>query len=316
MSFEVLIPQPIDPVGVEYLTSRGYQVRMGCGTREEDMIREGRNCDAILARTEKVTRKFMESCEKLKVIGRHGIGVNNLDLKAAKERNIVVTVTPHANTNAVAEHAMMLVCALFKNAFFFDKAVRGGEFRLRDQFLTNELEGKELGIFGCGRIGKLFAQKAALGFGMKVTCYDPYIDKDSLPGYISWCGDMEEVAARSDVVSLHLPALESTLKMVNAEFLAKLKPTAYLVNVARGELVDEAALADALTAGKLAGAAVDVFDPEPPQQNSPLLSCPNIILTPHNAALSKEAMKAMALQSAESIVDVLEGRQPKWPLQL
>lgn len=146
----------------------------------------------------------MESCEKLKVIARHGIGVNNLDLDVAKERNIVVTVTPHANTNAVAEHAMMLICALSKNVLFFDKAVRRGEFHLRDQFLTNELSGKELIIFGCGRIGKLLAQKAALSFGMKVTCYDPYIDKDSLPEYISWCGDIEEAATRGDVVSLHL----------------------------------------------------------------------------------------------------------------
>lgn len=316
MRFEVLIPQPIDPAGVEYLTSRGCRVRMGCGAGEEDMIREGRSCDAILARTEKVTRKFMEACKKLKVIGRHGVGVNNLDLAAAKERNIVVTVTPHANTNAVAEHAMMLVCALSKNVFFFDKAVRAGDFSLRDQFLTNELAGKELGIFGCGRIGRLFAQKAALGFGMKVTCYDPYIDQASLPEYISWGEDMETVAARSDVLSLHLPALDHTYKMVNAEFLAKLKPQACLVNVARGELVDEAALAEALTAGRLAGAAVDVFDPEPPQKDSPLLSCPNVILTPHNAALTREAMRTMALQSAESIVDVLEGRQPKWPLPL
>ncbi len=233
----------------------------------------------------------MESCEKLKVIARHGIGVNNLDLDVAKERNIVVTATPHANTNAVTEHAMMLICALSKNVLFFDKAVRRGEFHLRDQFLTNELSGKELSIFGCGHIGKLLAQKAALGFGMKVTCYDPYIDKDSLPEYISWCGDIEEATARGDVVSLHLPALENTHKMVNAEFLARMKPQAYLVNVARGELVDEAALADALLAGRL----VDVYDPDPPQKNSPLITCPNIILTPHNAALSKEAVKAVML---------------------
>ncbi len=315
MAFKVLIPQVVSQVGVDYLESNGCIVDMNCGTDEAEMIRRGRDCDAMIARTEKVSGSFLRSCPRMKVIGRLGVGVNNLDLEAAKELGICVTTTPGANSNTVAEHAMTLICALSKHLIFFDSELRKGGFALRNRFLVSDLEGKKLGIIGCGRIGRLLAKKAAFGFGMKVYGYDPYVPAGQFEEYIEYAPEMDDILKDCDFVSLHMPATPETFRMIGGKQFAAMKPSAYFINVARGEVVDTEALVSALENGVIAGAGIDVFDPEPPAADCPLFRCSNCIVTPHNAALSHEAMARMALTAAEDVVAVLNGREPRWPLR-
>lgn len=317
MAFKVLIPQVISQVGVDYLEANGCVVDMNCGTDEAEMIRHGQDCDAMIARTEKVSGAFLRACPNLKAIGRLGVGVNNLDLETAKELGIRVTITPGANSNTVAEHAMSLMCALSKNILFFDRELRKGEagFAQRNKHLVSDLEGKTLGIIGCGQIGRLLAKKAAFGFGMKVYGYDPYVPADKFEDYIGYMATMEELLRTCDYVSLHMPATPETYRMIGAEQFAMMKPSAYFINVARGEVVDSAALAAALDNDVIAGAGIDVFDPEPPTVECPLFHCKNCIVTPHNAALSHEAMARMALAAATDVLSILNGEEPKWPLK-
>lgn len=314
MRFKVLIPQNISPVGVSYLENNGCTVDMGCGTNEETMIRQGADCDAVLARTEKLSAAFLASCKQLKVIGRHGVGVNNIDLDAVKELGIKITVTPEANGNTVAEHAMMLIASLAKNTLFFDKAVRNGNFEYRNKYFVSDLKDKTLGIIGVGKIGRLLAKKAVYGFEMRAMGYDPFVLADKFEEHIAFAPDIETILRKCDFVSLHLPATKDTMKIIGEKEFTLMKPTAFFVNVARGEVVDGQALLKALQNKTIKGAAIDVFDPEPPKEDNPLFSLDNVILTPHNAALSQEAMDRMALHAAMGIVSVLKGENPLWPL--
>lgn len=316
MKHKILIPQAISPIGIEYLESHGCLVDMGCGTDEAEMIRRGQDCDGLLARTERISGNFLRSCKKLKVIGRHGVGVNNIDLQAAKSLGIRVTVTPTANSNTVAEHAMALICALSKELVFFDSAIRNNQFNLRNQKLVSDLRGKTLGIIGCGNIGRLLASKAKFGFEMNVVGYDPFIPEERFETFIRYEPEMDHLLQTSDFISLHLPATKDTYKLIGSSQFSMMQPSAFFINVARGEIVDETALFDALKRGVIAGAGIDVYDPEPPLPDNPLFGLPNCILTPHNAALSHEAMNRMALHAAMGIVSVLNGEEPQWPLCL
>ena len=247
----------------------------------------------------------------MKIIARHGAGLDNIDLDYAKERGIVVTYTPGANSNSVAEHTLALMLACAKNIPVFDRITREGDWVRRDTDKTIDLAGKTLGLIGFGRISAMVAKKAALGLDMKILLYRTHHETE-LPDYIEETQSMEEVLQKSDFVSFHMPLRADTKKIINRKTLGMMKETAYFINMGRGGSVDEEDLYEVLFEHKIAGAAIDVFATEPPGKDNPLFQLENLIVSPHNAAHSFDSMERMAYGAATEIVRVLNGRQPKW----
>ncbi len=314
MAYKVLIPQDIDEEGKKYLTDRNYEIKMGSGSSVENIIEDVKDCDAIIARTAAYPREVMEASKKLKVIGRHGVGVDNVDVQAATELGIYVTNALLSNACSVAEQAIGLIIASAKKMIRCDKALRNGNFEIRNQIQGIELQGKTLGLIGLGRIGAIVAKKAALGLDMKVMAYDPFVNQEDIISEIELVRTRDSVFKNADFVSLHLPVTDKTRKSIGKAEFEMMQPTAYLINTARGEIVNEKELVQALKAGEIAGAGLDVYEQEPPQKNNPLFDLENVIVTPHNAAHTKEAAKRMALHAAMGVHEVLSGEQPSWPV--
>ena len=305
----ILLPQDIAESGKKYLLKRGYELKVGQGISEEEIIKDVKGCSAVIARLGVFGRKMMESEPGLRVIARHGVGYDNIDLICAEEKGIWVTNDPVSNQNAVAEHCISLLLSCSKNIPFMDKAVREGRFFLRNQIFTNELQGKVLGIVGFGRIGCMVAQKAEKGFGMKILVYDPYAQEI---GEARRADTLKEVLEQSDFVSLHFPLSNKTKGMFGAREFAWMKPNAWFINGARGELVKEKDLIQALKSKTIAGAALDVFEKEPPELDNELFKFDNVVLSPHNAALTKETMERMSMIAAKAVDAVLSGERPEF----
>ena len=312
MAYKVLIPQDIAAEGKAYLLDRGYEIKMGSGATVDAIKRDVVDCDAILARTAPFPAEVMEAAPKLRVIARHGVGVDNIDLAAAERLGIWVTNAPLSNSNTVAEVTVGMVIALGRQFTYTEREFRAGNFEIRNKVRGMDLEGKTLGIVGLGKIGRLVANKARLGLGMNILAYDPYVPKDQAPEGVTMAESWEEIFSRPDFVSLHMPFTGA--KLVGMKEFSLMKPTAYLVNMARGEVVREDELIEALRQKKIAGAALDVFEKEPPDRDNPLLSMDNVIVTPHNAALTTECTIRMAVHAAIGIDEVLTGRTPQWPV--
>jgi D-3-phosphoglycerate dehydrogenase len=314
MAYKVLIPQDITEDGKKFLRDKGYQVKLGSGISLEQILADVADCDAILARTAQFPRKVFEVGSKVRVIGRHGVGVDNIDVAACTELGVWVTYAPESNSSSVAEHTVGLIIAAAHNLVRCDREFRSGNFEIRNQLMGVDLEGKTVGVLGLGRIGRMVARKCLVGLGMKVIGYDPFVASvPDLPGVVI-VKEWERVFREADFVTLHLPSSKETRGIVGARELGLMKPTAYLINCARGELVQEGELIRVLKEKKIAGAALDVFEKEPPGRDNPLMGLDNITLSPHNAALTKEAALRMALHAAMGIDDVLSGRTPKWPV--
>ena len=313
MSYTVLIPQDIVEEGKKYLTDKGYAIKMGKGITAAQIAEDVRDCDAILARTAPFPREVIEAGKRLKVIGRHGVGCDNIDLAACTERGIYVTYAPESNANSVAEYTVGMIIALARYFLPGDKATRAGQWEMRNKFPAVDLEGKILALVGAGRVGSMVAKKAFFGLDMQILVYDPYIKEVKGVPEAKIVTDLESVFPQADFISLHLPAMPQTRGMIGKKYFEMMKKSAFLVNAARGEIVNEKELYEILASRRIAGAALDVFDPEPPLADNPLYNLDNVILTPHNAALTKEAMTRMALHAAMGIDDVLSGRPPKWP---
>lgn len=314
MEKKVLIPSDISQPGKDYLAEKGYTIKMGRGTDEQTILEDVADCDALLARNEHITRAIMEAAPRLKVISKHGVGLDKIDLDAARELNIWVTNGPLSNTVAVAEHTMMLILACAKKLVFFDRAARRGDYDIRNRVKGMDLEGKTLGLLGLGKIGGMVAKKAIHGFGMQVIGYDPYLPPERRDPELTYCDTMEEIFRQADVVSIHMPSTPETRGSINKDLIGLMKPTAYLVNAARGDLIREEDLVEALRAGTIAGAGLDVFNEEPPKPDNPLFQLPNVTLTPHNAALTLETTDRMGLHAAIGIDEILSGREPSWPV--
>ena len=314
MSYTILIPSDISQVGKDYLRDKGYSIKMGRGLDEQTIMEDVAECDALLARNEHITRKIMEAGTRLKVISKHGVGLDKIDLDAAQDLNIWVTNGPLSNTVAVAEHTMMLILACAKKLVYFDNAIRSGDYDIRNRVKGMDLEGKTLGLLGLGKIGGMVAKKAIHGFGMQVIGYDPYLPPERRDPELTYCDTMEEIFAGSDIVSIHMPSTPETRGSINKDLIGLMKPTAYLVNAARGDLIREEELVEALRAGTIAGAGLDVFNEEPPKPDNPLFQLPNVTLTPHNAALTLETTDRMGLHAAIGIDEILSGREPSWPV--
>lgn len=311
MSYLVYIPQDIEEAGKEYLTEKGYEYKVGSDISQETLIREVAECDAILTRSNAIiNEQVIQAGKNLKVIAKYGVGLDNIDIKAATKRNIYVTNTPEANANVVAEHVMAFMLALSKNLLPMDKELRKGNFSFRSKRFSVDLEHKTLGIIGLGRIGRLVAKKAHHGFDMNVIGYDPYIT--STISEIEKVDGMEQIFRNSDFITLHLPLTEGTRGIIGTKEFSMMKPSAYFINAARGGVANEGALAEALEQGVIAGAGIDVFEQEPPAMDNRLFSLENVIVTPHSAALSKEGSDRMSLHAAMEVDQVLSGEKPKW----
>jgi phosphoglycerate dehydrogenase-like enzyme len=264
------------------------------------------DADGFIAGLDEVDAAAIQSAGCLQVIARYGVGVNNVDLDTARQRGIVVTNTPGSNSKSVAELTVVLILNLLRPVMQAAQETRQGGWPRLKGFA---LEGRTLGLVGLGSIGKEVARRLA-GFDCQLLAYDPIQDLDFADDWQITYTSLEELLARADIVSLHLPALPETLGLVDERFLSRMKPGAWLVNTARGELVDEPALYTALVEGHLAGAALDVFAQEPPGAASPLLLLPQVLPTPHMGAHTDGATNAMGRMALEDCLAVLQGRDP------
>jgi D-3-phosphoglycerate dehydrogenase / 2-oxoglutarate reductase len=312
MKKKILIVQAIHERGMQVFDER-FDVRVASDPSEATVIKEIKGVEGVVVRMAPFTRKLIEAAAALKVIGRHGVGVDTIDVQAATEKGIVVTNTPNANATSVAEHTLTAIGALAKRVVVYDRAIRHRQWELRNSYGAIDLDGRILGLVGVGRIGSMVARRAAAAYNMKAIAFDPYITPEkALEMGVTLCNAMDDVFRQADVVSLHTPLTPETRRLVNADRLRLMKPTAFLVNFSRGEVIDERALYEALKAGVIAGAAIDVYDPEPPLDDNPLFELDNILLSPHSAALTGECVIRMATGAAEGVVDVLSGRRPQF----
>ncbi|HAA04841.1 MAG TPA: phosphoglycerate dehydrogenase, partial [Syntrophobacteraceae bacterium] len=248
------------------------------------------------------------------VIARHGVGYENVDVARATELGIWVTFTPESNANTVAEHTIGCIIALARNFVRSDCELRRGNWNFRNQVMGTDLGGKVLGVVGLGKIGRRVAKKAALGLDMKVLAYDPHLGAEQAPEYVTPAASWEELFSISDFVTLHIPGGQKTKGIVSRREFSMMKKSAFLINAARGDIVNEGDLIEALLQGTIAGVALDVYAQEPPDPETPLLSMNNAMLTPHNAAHTRECLVRMAHDAARGIDEVLTGKRPTWPV--
>jgi D-3-phosphoglycerate dehydrogenase len=263
--------------------------------------------DAILLRTQPLTAELVAKAPSLKIVSRHGVGYDAVDVKALTARNIPLAIVGDVNSRAVAEHTLMLMLSAARRTVAHDHAARSGDWNIRNAFETTELDGKHLLLLGLGRIGRRVAQLAQ-AFGMRVTAYDPFVTREAMESLgVANAATIHEALPLADYISLHVP-LSPKGPVIGPSELALMKPSAIIVNAARGGLVDEMALDQALRQGRLAAAALDVLAEEPPASSHPLLSNPKVTISPHSAGLTAECAARMAISSVQNILDFFEGR--------
>ncbi|MBW2058705.1 MAG: hydroxyacid dehydrogenase [Deltaproteobacteria bacterium] len=313
--FKVLLYEPMHAEGTRLLEEK-CRVVYADSFDEEALIRQASDVDGIVIRANgSVSRPVIESAPRLKVIGRHGVGLENIDLKAARERGITVVYTPDANTESVAEHFVALALMLAKKMVLADRALRAGTWQARYELIGEELRGKTLGVMGFGRIGQQTARICRYGFGMAVLYHDlvryPRVEKELGAKPL----DPETLFAEADFVSINLPLLDQTRGLVDAHLLRRMKPTAFLINMARGPVWKESDVVRALEEHWIAGAGSDVYEVEPAPADNPLFAQDSFVGTPHMAAHTEEGMIRMSMV-ARDIIAVLEGRAPEFPVPL
>jgi D-3-phosphoglycerate dehydrogenase / 2-oxoglutarate reductase len=303
-TYSVLVADPIHEDGRKLLSDRNdLRVDVATGLDEAGLMAKIADYDALIVRSNtRVTRPVIAAAQALKVIGRAGIGVDNIDVSAATERGIVVFNTPDANATTTAELTVAHLLSLSRHLPQADRSVRKNEWR-PSRFIGTELAGKTIGIIGFGTIGRLVAARC-LGLKMRVVAYDPFVTPEIMKEAGAEPLDLDAVLATADCVTLHCPLIEKTRNLLDKTRIAAMKPGARIVNCARGGLVDEGALFEALTSGHIAGAALDVYVEEPPT-GSPLLTLDNIVLTPHLGASTQEAQQAVSIQIAQDIANFL-----------
>jgi D-3-phosphoglycerate dehydrogenase len=305
---KIWIADRLGPEAVQVLAQAGYEVIERSGLAGSELGTALAGSDALLVRgATKVTRDVIAKANGLRAVARAGSGVDNIDLAACREKGIAVFNAPGANAVSVAEHAWALILALFRRIPEAAASMRAGRWDKAD-LGGREVRGKTLGVVGFGRIGQEVG-RIGLAFGCHVLAHDPLVDVEDTVAGVS-ASSLDDLLAVSDIVTLHAPLLPETRGLLSAERLSRLKPTAVLVNCARGDLVDEAALERVLADGKLAGAGLDVFTVEPPGDRA-ILRLPNVVATPHVAASTPEAQKRAGIEAASAIRDFLAtGRAP------
>ena len=309
----ILIIQPIDKSGIEILENHpDYNFEIIDGTDLEEIKKKIIECDGISIRTAKLPAEVIRGAKNLKVISRHGVGYDNIDLEAAKEKNITISITATANAVAVAEHVMFMLLNISKRKDMYDKTVKSGRFNDRNKLpKTIELWNKNILIMGFGRIGKSLI-KRCIGFEMNVYVYDPFVSKEeieSLGG--KKIEDLKEGVKKMDALTLHMPLNEKTKNIINYDVLKNMKKNCIIINASRGGIINESDLNKSLNENKIFGAGLDVFDTEPPDNDNPLLKNDKTFLSPHTAAFTEECMVRMGKETIQNIIDFFDKKLEK-----
>ncbi|MBM3939314.1 MAG: phosphoglycerate dehydrogenase [SAR202 cluster bacterium] len=311
----ILVADPVDNAGVQRLKAAGHQVDVKHGLKPHELEAIIGDYEALAVRSEtKVTAAVLAKARKMQVVGRAGVGVDNIDLEAATQHGVAVVNAPTGNTVAAAEHALAMMMALSRYIPQADASMRRGEWNRR-AFMGVEMRNKTLGVIGLGKVGSEVARRAK-AFPMRILAYDPYVPQDFARSMGVETVDMDTLLAQSDYITIHTPLTAATKHLIGAEQFEKLKPGVRIVNAARGGLVDETLLDAALKSGKVAGAALDVFSQEPPPQNMPLLANPKCILTPHLGASTEEAQVEVAVEVAEQMLAILNGQPARYTVNV
>jgi D-3-phosphoglycerate dehydrogenase len=279
------------------------------GSDPAELMEKIRDADAVTIRTALLPAAAIERAERLKIVSRHGVGYDNIDVAALTARRIPLAIAADANATAVAEHTLYFMLALAKRGLAYDRATRENRWAVRNSLDAVDLLGRRVLVMGFGRIGREVARRCA-AFGMAVMVYDPYVQANTIEaaGDYRSIPDFEAALSQTDILTVHMPLGEESRSLIGAQELSRLPPHAFVINAARGGIIDEPALYDALTTGKIAAAALDVFDQEPPPADHPLFTLPNVLLTPHSAGLSKEAAIRMAISTARNALAGIDGK--------
>ena len=306
---KILIIQPIHQEGIKLLQNNSeYEFEVVENIEINFLKNKIKNCDGVSIRTAKLSGDVIEAANNLKIISRHGVGYDNIDLKVSKQKNITLAITATANAVAVAEHVMFMILNISKRGNMYDDTVKSGKFNERNKLpKTVELWNKNILIAGFGRIGQALI-KRCLGFEMNVFVYDPYVSKE----FIEKEGgtkveDLSEASKDMDAISLHIPLNNETKNIVNYELLKSMKKNCIIINAARGGIVNEVDLDRALNEDLIFGAGLDVFETEPPIENNPLLQNKKVFLSPHTAAFTEECMTRMGKETVQNIIDFFDG---------
>jgi len=307
--WNVLLPRQIGPSGPESITDFAQCTSMADYDSDEAALDDIGRYDAIIFRLADLDAEVIDRADNLKVIAKHGAGLDSVDIEAASRRNIVVCNTPGANSRSVAEHAITLLFAVRRNVRIADRHVRDGNWD-RSAYTGQELTGGTLGLFGFGSIARETSDLAH-GIGQDVLMYDPYVPDDDVPARVERISEFDELFARSDAVTVHAPLTSETHHAISTAELDALGENGVLINTARGAIVDEAALLDALESDTLGGAGLDTFEEEPPGPENPLYDRDDVILTPHVGGVTREALERMSQRAAANVRTVYEGAVPK-----
>jgi D-3-phosphoglycerate dehydrogenase len=316
---KIFLTEPIHDSGVNILREAGLNVLVSPSTDADTLIKFVKSdVYGIIVRTSPLEGRVLKAGKNIKIISRTGIGYNNIDLRTAEELNILITNVPDANVYSVTEYIFTALLILSRKLVLGDRALREGKLSSPNASLPgmvrkcnlggNELPGKTLGIIGLGKIGRNVAELANDFLKMKILAFDPYVSE--APSFLELVQDVEDIYRKADYVTLHTPLSKDTENMIGTKQLALMKPTAFLINAARGELVVDQDLADAVNQGIIAGAAVDVYRKEPPCLDNPLFSAANVLLTPHVAGSTDEALERMSVGAAKAMADFCTGKKP------
>ncbi len=310
---KILIIQPIHEAGIKLLTDNSnYEYEILENLEAQNIKSKISNCDAISIRTAKLSGELINCSKNLKIISRHGVGYDNIDLKASKEKNITLAITATANAIAVAEHVFFMLLNIAKRKSMYDDSVKSGNFSNRNKLpKTIEIWNKNILIAGFGRIGQCLIKRCK-GFEMNVFVYDPFVSKEvveSLGG--KKVENLEDSIKNMDAVSLHVPLNDKTKNLINYNLLRTMKKNCIIINAARGGVINEIDLDRALNENLIFGAGLDVFEKEPPDQNNPLLKNKKVFLSPHTAAFTEECMVRMGKETIQNIIDFFEKKLDK-----
>ncbi len=304
----------ISAPGKNFLESRGYEMKLGRGI-DISLIKEDiADCDAVIVRFGTINEEVMLAAKNLKVIAKHGVGVERIDLDAARRLGIRVVNAPSGNTISVVEQTIMLILCCAKRLPEIQRLCKASDEKAISNFKSREVYGKTLGLIGCGNIGSKLAKAAVSALDMRVLAYDPFLKPEKAPDYITLTADRDKVIREADFLSLHLPINSQTRGSISNKEFAMMKNSAFLINAARGAIVDELALIKALDSGEIAGAGLDCTMDEPPLPDNPLQKMENVVLTPHVSAYTIEALERVCLHAAQGIDSVLSGKEPEWPV--
>ena len=308
--FKIGIIEKIDEAGMKLLDKHpNFKYELIENTHKENLIKKLPNFDGVTLRVAKLNDEILKHCKKLKVISRHGVGIDNVDLKFIKKNKIALLITSTANSLAVAEHVMYMMLSLTKGIVSYDTAVREGNFKSNiNKIETFELFNKEILIAGFGRIGKNLI-KRCLGFEMKVNVFDPFVDETTIKSFGGKkINKLEESIVTADFVSIHMPLNEKTKNLIDLKVLKTMKKNSIIINTARGGIINEVDLDIALKSNLIFAAGLDVFEKEPPNSDNPLLKNKKVLLSPHSATFTKECRSRMSIETVQNIIDYFENK--------